>query len=77
MGLIACINNDLIPYLDLLQMAKDLAIDIIVPRNETVSAFSRIGGPDVMSSTLFELLPIVSRDDRHIDVDARNNQPRR
>src|SRR3972149_3254563 len=64
------VNGDLVAGLQAVEVAEDFAEDVVVSRDDHVAGLAGVGGADVLSDALLELLPRVAQYHRCIYADG-------
>ncbi len=64
-------DDNLIPGLQLVQLAEDLAIDIVVRRQHQIACSAGGCRANELAHALLQLFPILTLIDRAVDVDRR------
>ena len=68
----AAVDEDGVAGLELVQVAENLAVDVVVRRQHQVARLAGVGGARVLPHALLELLPAVTHDDGRIHADGRD-----
>ena len=70
-------DDDLIAFLELVQVAEDFAEDIVMGSEDQVAGLAWVGRANVLAHAFLELFPVVALHDGTVHADGLDHDPRR